>query len=92
MVHEIGHMFGLGHCVYYNCIMNGSNHLEESDKAPLELCPVCLHKLHYVHGFDIMTRYTQFHKFCQQHPMVMGKEAKWFEKRISSLQEKLNAT
>jgi len=24
MAHELGHMFGLTHCVYYNCLMNGS--------------------------------------------------------------------
>lgn len=25
MVHEIGHMFGLKHCIYYECTMNGGN-------------------------------------------------------------------
>jgi len=28
LVHEIGHMFGLKHCVYYECLMNGSNSSE----------------------------------------------------------------
>lgn len=23
--HEIGHMFGLLHCIYYNCLMMGTN-------------------------------------------------------------------
>lgn len=23
MIHEIGHMFGITHCVYYMCLMNG---------------------------------------------------------------------
>ena len=26
MAHEITHMFGVRHCIYYNCLMNGSNH------------------------------------------------------------------
>jgi archaemetzincin len=30
MVHEIGHMFGLEHCTYFECTMNGSNSYEES--------------------------------------------------------------
>lgn len=30
MVHEIGHMFGINHCIYYDCNMNGSNSYEES--------------------------------------------------------------
>jgi len=39
MVHELGHMFGVKHCIYYSCIMNGSNHLDESDSKPLStLC------------------------------------------------------
>ena len=27
--------------------MNGANHLQESDDAPLHLCPVCLHKIYF---------------------------------------------
>ena len=29
MVHEIGHMFGIIHCTYYECLMNGFNSEEE---------------------------------------------------------------
>uniref|UniRef100_A0A8C5G9J6 Archaemetzincin-2 n=1 Tax=Gouania willdenowi TaxID=441366 RepID=A0A8C5G9J6_GOUWI len=57
MTHEIGHMFGIRHCQWLNCIMQGSNHLEESDRRPLDLCPICLHKLHVSLGFDIADRY-----------------------------------
>lgn len=35
MVHEIGHMFGITHCVYYRCLMNGFNHIEENYLNPL---------------------------------------------------------
>lgn len=35
IVHEIGHMFGMLHCVYYECNMNGSNNLEQTDKRPI---------------------------------------------------------
>jgi len=31
MLHEIGHMFGLKHCVYYECLMNGIMSVEEQD-------------------------------------------------------------
>ena len=34
MVHELGHMFGLPHCVFFSCCMNGSNHDEESQIRP----------------------------------------------------------
>ena len=45
LVHETAHMFSLAHCIYFKCVMNGSNHLQESDSRPLSLCPVCLCKL-----------------------------------------------
>lgn len=47
-VHEIGHMFSMYHCIFYECLMNGSNHQKESDQAPIWLCPVCLRKLSWV--------------------------------------------
>jgi len=41
------------HGVFFNCLMNGSNHLAESDRRPLHLCPVDLRKLQWTLGFDI---------------------------------------
>jgi len=51
LAHETAHMFGLRHCIYFHCVMNGSNHLEESDARPMHLCPVCLRKLQFSIGF-----------------------------------------
>jgi len=45
MTHEIGHMFTMKHCVYYNCLMNGSMSLEESKTRFPFYCPVCIRKL-----------------------------------------------
>ncbi|XP_076154468.1 archaemetzincin-2 isoform X2 [Alosa pseudoharengus] len=55
--HEVGHMFGLQHCQWLQCVMQGSNHLEESDRGPLSLCPICLRKLQSSIGFKIADRY-----------------------------------
>eukprot|EP01065_Artemidia_motanka_P048416 TRINITY_DN7789_c0_g1_i2.p1 TRINITY_DN7789_c0_g1~~TRINITY_DN7789_c0_g1_i2.p1 ORF type:complete len:851 (+),score=201.03 TRINITY_DN7789_c0_g1_i2:677-3229(+) len=44
LCHEVGHLFGMRHCVYARCLMNGSNTLEEADGRPLAFCPVCLRK------------------------------------------------
>ena len=49
--HELGHLFNFEHCVYYKCLMNGANSLEESDSMPLHLCPVCYRKLHHLLKF-----------------------------------------
>ncbi|XP_028286562.1 archaemetzincin-2 [Parambassis ranga] len=57
MTHEIGHMFGIRHCQWLSCVMQGSNHLEESDRRPLDFCPICLRKLQTSVGFKIAERY-----------------------------------
>jgi archaemetzincin len=59
MGHEITHMFGLRHCIFYKCLMNGSNHLEESSNKPMEMCVVCLRKLQSNIKFDILERYIK---------------------------------
>lgn len=43
--HEICHTFGMPHCCYYYCIMNGSATTHEASSKPYYLCPVCLRKL-----------------------------------------------
>ena len=45
LCHEALHLFGIKHCVYAKCVMNGSNHLEEADARPFAVCPVDLRKL-----------------------------------------------
>nr|XP_055031241.1 archaemetzincin-2 isoform X3 [Misgurnus anguillicaudatus]XP_055031242.1 archaemetzincin-2 isoform X3 [Misgurnus anguillicaudatus]XP_055031243.1 archaemetzincin-2 isoform X3 [Misgurnus anguillicaudatus] len=57
VTHEIGHIFGMKHCQWLQCVMQGSNHLEESDRRPLDLCPICLRKLQSSIGFKIADRY-----------------------------------
>jgi len=45
VAHEIGHIFGLMHCIYFQCMMNGVNNEEERDRSPAILCPICQKKL-----------------------------------------------
>ena len=63
--HELGHMLGLRHCVFYRCAMNGSNSLAELDRQPLHLCPVCLAKLRHELGFDPVQRYRTLERSCR---------------------------
>ena len=81
LAHETCHMFGIQHCIYFNCLMNGSNHLEESDRRPLHLCPVDLRKLHYSIGFDINQRYRNLLEFFKS--MHFDDEAQWLEGRAA---------
>lgn len=59
-------MFGVRHCIYYKCLMNGSNHLEESQKKPSYLCVVCLRKMQSNIKFDILERYIQLRQFYEE--------------------------
>jgi len=62
--HETAHAFGLLHCTESLCVMNGANSLEESDRSPLEPCPICLKKLQWTFGFDVRQR---FERLCAFH-------------------------
>lgn len=44
LVHEMTHLFGLKHCIHAACLMNGVNHLDEADRRPFAVCPICVAK------------------------------------------------
>ena len=83
LAHETGHVFGLAHCTYFSCLMNGSNHLVESDRRPLHLCPVCLRKLQWSIGFDVLKRYTELERLNRTNGFM--DEAGWLSRRINTL-------
>lgn len=74
LAHEVGHMFGIAHCIHYHCLMNGCNHLDESDAAPLHLCPVCRRKLQYSAAYDPEVRERQLAGFFRAHGLVADAE------------------
>jgi len=80
LVHEICHQFGIEHCIYYHCVMNGSNHLEESDARPQHLCPIDLRKLYYSIGFDPLERYNKLLNFYEE--CGFEKEVNWVKERL----------
>jgi len=89
MAHETVHMFGISHCLYFDCLMNGSNNLEESDRHPIFLCPVDLHKLHHVLKFNVLDRYLALQQFFQsinkETKIGFQNECEWIEKRIAEI-------
>lgn len=80
LAHELGHLFGLEHCIYYRCVMNGANSLYEADRAPLHECPICLRKLQLVVGFDPRARYRALADFHTTHGVPA--EALWAMERL----------
>ena len=83
LAHETSHMFGLAHCTYFNCLMNGSNHLVEADRRPLHLCPVCLRKLQWSIGFDVTRRYSALERVYRANGLT--DEADWLMRRLKNL-------
>ncbi len=72
--HETGHMFGIRHCIAYECGMNGSNHSEERDRQPLEFCPECQPKLWWTCGLDPLMRSRALAEVARRHgfPRLAG--------------------
>jgi len=44
-VHELGHTYGLGHCLDKNCVMYFSNSLQDTDFKSSSFCESCKRKL-----------------------------------------------
>jgi archaemetzincin len=83
LAHETGHMFALHHCRRYECVMNGSNSLEEMDRAPVEPCPVCLEMLQYNLRFDIRARYRRLMTLYERGGLT--RERDWIKARLERI-------
>jgi archaemetzincin len=84
LVHETSHMFGMQHCIYFNCVMNGANHLQEFDARPMHLCPVCLRKLFWSTGSDVKERYERLQAAYRE--IGLPDEAAWLANRLEQLE------
>ncbi|KAL9096346.1 MAG: hypothetical protein Q9165_001343 [Trypethelium subeluteriae] len=87
--HELGHCFGMDHCVYYACNMQGTASLIEDGRQPPYLCPVDLAKLLYATGRATTEHYEALLAFCKQHPknaLFTAFEA-WLSARMRELKE-----
>jgi len=49
-VHELGHTFGLIHCLQPRCVMNASTYVENIDQKPVEFCSLCQKNLNKEKG------------------------------------------
>jgi archaemetzincin len=62
--------------------MNGSNHQEESDSRPMNLCPVCLRKLLWNLQVEPIPYLERLGAFCRQHDLD---EAGWYARAVAAL-------
>ncbi len=80
MSHEAGHILSIEHCIYYRCVMQGANSLEEDDRHPMHLCPVDLRKLQWNTGFEPRERAARLLEFYRA--AGLQDEADWTERRL----------
>lgn len=64
--HEIGHMFGISHCLNANCVMNGTNHLPETDTHFARACSLCQQKLYSSIKYDNTKRLIALKNFFEK--------------------------
>lgn len=68
--HEIGHMFGLRHCIEANCVMNGTNNIAETDMHSIRLCSLCQLKLQSGFNYDNVKRLKELEKYFKENNLV----------------------
>ena len=82
--HEIGHMFGLHHCINANCVMNGTNSMWETDNHFIRLCSLCQRKLNSGFKYDNKKRLTELEKYFKENNLAEGIEL--MKKDLKSIQ------
>ncbi|KAG9239067.1 hypothetical protein BJ875DRAFT_366458 [Amylocarpus encephaloides] len=87
--HELGHCFGIGHCAYYACSMQGTASIVEDSRQPPYLCPIDLEKVISATGTDIVERYKVLLEFCDRHAEghLFAAYAAWMRSRIKNLDD-----
>jgi archaemetzincin len=84
--HETGHMFSLAHCVFYECLMCGSNSLNEAERRPMWLCPQCLAKLCYATGANPEARFKALIGLAKTNGLK--NEADFWQRSLEAMGEK----
>lgn len=92
-VHEVMHLLGFAHCVYWSCLMNGSGRVDEDDSQPLRLCPVDIRKLKIAADsretatgeFDAVGWLRGIGEFLSRHE-ILEQEVKWINERVDFIE------
>ncbi|KAH8695284.1 hypothetical protein BGW36DRAFT_382438 [Talaromyces proteolyticus] len=100
-VHELGHCFGIAHCVYYACSMQGTAGIAEDLRQPPYLCPICLSKITHAAVIELLgrtdskkedyvrERYEALAQVCdtRKHIGLFAGYGAWLRARIENLNE-----
>lgn len=82
--HELGHCFGIDHCVSYACSMQGTASIIEDARQPPYLCPIDLAKVLKSTGTDGNERYQKLWEFCEKYKEVhlFAAFGAWIRRRL----------
>ncbi|KAJ5970951.1 peptidase M54 [Penicillium vulpinum] len=91
--HELGHCFGIAHCVYYACSMQGTASICEDARQPPYLCPVDLAKLLCATSTSASQRYQALLEFCERLGNIdthfFGPFATWIRSRLGQIKDSI---
>lgn len=84
--HELGHCFGMDHCVYYACIMQGTTCLAEDARQPPYCCPIDQTKVLAATGSSLEAQYKALKQFCDKWKDIDLFRAfgSWLDARLSA--------
>jgi archaemetzincin len=68
--HELGHMFGLAHCIEANCVMNGTNSIPETDEHSIRLCSNCQKKINSGLKYDNKKRLNELAAYFKRNNLM----------------------
>ncbi|KAK4897429.1 hypothetical protein LTR27_004949 [Elasticomyces elasticus] len=82
--HELGHCFGMDHCIYYACVMQGTAGLSEDARQPPYLCPVDTAKLLAATGAGEQAWLRALSDYCERFTQdaMFGAFAAWLRVRM----------
>lgn len=81
--HETGHMFSMKHCIAYECVMSGSNHIGETDRRPIDACPECMAKVCWLSQVQPRERYLRLAEYCRKNDLEA--DARDFDRKAEAL-------
>ncbi|MBX3299339.1 MAG: hypothetical protein KF736_07740 [Acidobacteria bacterium] len=81
--HEAGHMFSIKHCTKYECVMSGTNHVDETDRRPVDACPECMAKVVWATRGTPLERYERLATASTK--LGLAKEADEFKAKAAAL-------
>ncbi len=85
--HEMGHCFGIDHCVYYACAMQGTASITEDYRQPPYLCPIDLNKILRATGTTRLEQYRALIAFCERysHVRLFSAYAAWLRSELMDI-------